>query len=296
MGFENRPYFRDDGGGWRPRPNLMGMLGLPSMGPMVARLMVINAAVFIIQLLAGDPFDRLFAARGLAWTEAIQLWRLITFQFLHASFLHLLLNMMGLYFFGTPIEQTWGSRRFLWFYLTCGVVGGALFVAMNLLGYFLPRPGMETHWIGLVGASGGVLGVMAACAILYPQMKVILFPLPIPLPIRVLGVFIIIGYIVNIFRGGPNAGGDICHLGGMATAAAWIFIGPHLPRLPHLRRRRSPGAWRRRMEQEEKLRFEADRILAKVHEKGIHSLTAKEKDILQKATELQKTRGTGPYS
>ena len=259
------------------------------MGPMVWRLMVINLVVFIIQWLAGEQFDKLFAARGQTWVEAIQLWRLITFQFLHASFLHLLFNMIGLYFFGTMIERAWGSRTFLRFYLTCGAIGGAMFVASNLMHIIELSP----FNIGLVGASGGVLGVMMACAILFPHIKVYIYFL-LPIPIRVLVIIITVGYLLNVWRGGPNAGGDICHLGGMATAAVWIFAGPYLPEFKLKQRQ---GAWQRKMQQEDKLRFEADRILAKVHEKGIQSLTAKEKEILQKATELQQkhNRGPGPF-
>ncbi|MBN2211309.1 MAG: rhomboid family intramembrane serine protease [Sedimentisphaerales bacterium] len=289
MGFENRPYYRDQGGDWRPeRPGIGRMLGLPTMGPMVKRLMIINVVVFILQLITHDRYTIYFTARGETVWEALQVWRLITFQFLHASFGHILFNMIALYFFGTLLERAWGSKRFLRFYLTCGAVGGVLFVVSNLLRYIQLSPLSD----GLLGASGGVLGVMAACAILFPQVKVYLYFL-FPIPIRVLALVITAGYVLNVFKKGLNYGGDICHLGGMATAAVWIFVGPYIPKI---RIRRSKGAWERRMQQEEKLFFEADRILAKVHEQGINSLTPKEKDILQKATQLQQTRGRGPYA
>ena len=132
----------------------------------------------------------------------------------------------------------------------------------------------------LLGASGAILGVLAACAILFPQFIVFLFI--IPMPIRVLAVVMTLLYVVNIIAGGQNAGGDAAHLGGMAAGAAYILL---LPKLERLKLRMHAQSWEKRMEESRKLRFEVDRILAKVHRFGLHSLTTREKRTLKKATQ-----------
>lgn len=227
-------------------------------------------------MVAPGRLESWFAATGVTWVFALQIWRLLTFQFLHGGLLHLLFNMVCLYFFGTALERIWGSKKFLTFYLISGAVGGLVYVGISLLGHFQRD---------LVGASGGILGIMAACAILFPQMKVILFPIPIQIPIRVLIFFFTIIYILNVLRQGPNAGGDLCHLGGMAVAFVWIMGKPYLFKW---KIKHQQGAYQRKLEQNRQLQYEVDRILAKVHEQGVQSLTRKEKQILQDATEQQK--------
>ena len=135
-----------------------------------------------------------------------------------------------------------------------------------------------------MGASGGVLGLMAAMAIYYPKAKVYLYFL-FPIPIRVLILIITIVYTVNILRGGTNAGGDVCHLGGMATGFVWLLGRGHFNSL-WLKQRQ--GAYRRKQEEDVKMQFEVDRILAKVKEQGMQSLTRKEQDTLRQATKQQK--------
>ncbi|MBN1764606.1 MAG: rhomboid family intramembrane serine protease [Sedimentisphaerales bacterium] len=274
---------------------MMNLMGVPSLPPMVKRLLLINVIVFVIQMIfpiRGDiPFDEQkitldywFSAIGIPWTMAIQVWRLITFQFLHGSFFHILLNMWGLYMFGVRLEPIWGSKKFLTFYLTCGFVGGLVYVV-----------GCQTGYFGgyLIGASGGVLGLLMASAILFPQMKIFLFPIPIAIPIRILTLVAVMGYVLNVVRNynafGSNAGGDLCHLGGMATAFIWLKWGDLLRF--KFKFNLKEGSYQRKLERDQKMQFEVDRILAKVSEQGIQSLSRKEKQILQKATEKKKKTG-----
>jgi len=285
LGFQDRPYYRQPNGynerpygsPWR-RGGISSFFGFPPLTYFVKYLLIINGVVFVMQMVAPGRLESWFAATGLTWILALQIWRLLTFQFLHGGLIHLLFNMVCLYFFGTTLERTWGSKTFLTFYLISGAVGGLVYVTISLFGFF---QGI------LVGASGGILGIMAACAVLFPQMKVILFPIPIQIPIRVLIFFFTIIYILNVLRQGPNAGGDLCHLGGMATAFVWIMSRPYFAKwkLKHLE-----GAYQRKLENQQQMQYEVDRILAKVHEQGIQSLTRKEKQILQDATEQKKSK------
>ena len=284
MGFENRPYMRDpQQGGWggygaggMPRISL----GFPPLTPYVKYLLIINCAVFVGQMLSQGRVEGLLVAVGQPPLRLLELWRLVTFQFLHGSFGHLAANMVGLYFFGTGLEQVWGSKYFLKYYLTCGIAGGFIFEVASAFGAFQGFP--------LIGASAGVLGLMAAYAILFPETKVLLYFL-FPIPIRPLIIFLTIGYILNVVLRfndlSSNAGGDLCHLGGMAVGFIWLGGRGLWARMAVKFREDSR---QRQQQKNTQLQYEVDRILAKVHEEGIHSLTRKEKQMLQEATQQQK--------
>lgn len=152
--------------------------------------------------------------------EEMELWRIISYQFVHADIMHLVFNMWALFFFGPAIEHIMGPRRFLAFYLTCGVAG-ALFSA--LLGCtILYTP----YWafIPMVGASAAIYGVMIATAFLYPHARIsLLFP-PVTLTMRAFALIIIgIATAVILFNGN-NAGGEAGHLGGIIMGLIIMFI------------------------------------------------------------------------
>jgi rhomboid family protein len=253
---------------------------MPRLTPFVKYLLIINCAVYVIQIIgwkqvgSGEEafVEKWFAAKSLyPW----QIWRLVTFQFLHGSTFHLLFNMIGLFFLGPTLERSWGSKKFLTFYLLCGAVGGALFLIGGHLSMFFGTT--------LVGASGGVLGLLVACAILFPHFVVILLFFPVPIRFA---AFLLTGvYILSVISGVGNAGGDLCHLGGMATAFVWIMSRPYFAKWKF---KQQEGAFQRKLEGQQQRQYEVDRILAKVHEQGVQSLTRKEKQILQDATEQQK--------
>ena len=229
--------------------------------------------------LQGPDFKALANALSLQSSLPWQLWRLITFQFVHANASHFLWNMLGLYFLGCELERAWGTRRFLAFYLTCGVVGGLFFLLMTTL------------WSGtnsreLVGASGGVLGCLMGCAILFPQMRMIF------IPIRLVTLFVVLLYVLNIITAGGNWLGDVAHMGGIVAASVWVLAGQHRGSLrwPRKASRLNPtsGRWKKMMDKRARQQQEIDRILDKIHQKGIISLTRKEKRILKQATEEQR--------
>lgn len=158
--------------------------------------------------------------------QRIEVWRLITFQFLHANMLHLFFNMFGLWIFGGTVEHTLGRKRYLAFYLVCGIFGAIFYLLLNFLGAVvgLRLPGVlfhDTH-VPLVGASAGVFGVIVACAAIAPKEVVrLIFP-PIALELRWFAYVYVAIAAVNLLAGGPNAGGDAAHLGGAAAGAFFI--------------------------------------------------------------------------
>ena len=237
-----------------------------------------------------------------------QFWRFIGFQFLHFNFSHLAFNMIGLYFFGSMIERHLGSKRYLAFYLLAGICGAMMYLILNLGGVIAATmfqepvriPGLlfnETS-TPLLGASAGVFGVLMAGAYLAPKAVVYLFFI-IPMPLRTLAYVLVVIALFSVITGGNNAGGEAGHLGG--ALAGWYFIRHprHLHNFFDVLGRIDPTSHHYRGERgrflsqavaKTKLRkrpshAEVDRILDKVHAKGLASLSEKEKRILREASD-----------
>jgi len=270
----------------------MGM-GFPRPGSAVKFLLVANIAVFFLQIIFQSFFKfNLSQLFGVVPEDWWQVWRYVTFQFLHGGIGHILLNMLGLYFLGMYLERDWGPARFLRFYLICGMFAGLAHVLLVIsLKQDLDIP--------LIGASGGVYAVLLACAILYPHIKLMIFPFPFLISIRiVIAIFIgisIFGIVRDI--GGAVSGrsfsysrvADMAHLGGAAAGAIWVLLGPRFKSASQTTRTKlNQGAWDRRLKKRQDVEKELDRILNKIHNKGIQSLTPKEKKTLADATREQK--------
>lgn len=226
-------------------------------------LIIINAVVFFVgimvqrEALLGISFPQapktsVFEITcAYSWFTCFlegQLWRLITYQFVHANFGHILFNMWALYFFGPAVEQAMGPRRFLAYYLVCGVAGAlfsSLLAGMNLYTTLPEVPqnelicnqlaafaGYEGHvrcWemIPLVGASASIYGVMVACAFMYPDVMISLIFPPVTLRLRTFALIIIGIASATILFNLSNAGGEAGHLGGIIMGAlimmAWKY-------------------------------------------------------------------------
>lgn len=216
--------------------------------------------------------------------QRIEVWRLITFQFLHANILHLFFNMFGLWIFGGTVEHALGRKRYLAFYLVCGIFGAIFYLMLNFLGAVagLRLPGVlfhDTH-VPLVGASAGVFGVIVACAALAPREMVrLIFP-PIALELRWFAYVYVAIAAFNLLAGGPNAGGDAAHLGGAAAGAFFIrrsyllrdffdVLGDSRLKSPT----RAPGA-------EERARYES--LRQRVRERGLADLSPEDRELFQR--------------
>jgi len=283
MSWQDRDYNRESYGGGGLSSRLRG-------GSAVMWLIIINCVVFVLDsiLRSGTRVPEWLVPYliGAFSTEkavyGAQLWRFVTYQFLHGDFLHILFNMIGLYFFGPMMEQWWGSRRFIAFYLLCGVCGSLPMIGFTLIGLIDSR-------VNLVGASGALYGILIGAAVLYPNMRVqLMFP-PIPMTLRTMAlVFLGISALSTI--AGSNDGGNAAHLAG----AAMGFLFVKTPSLLNWADRLNPsaiqagytkGRYEKKLQKEQATREEVDRILAKVSEKGIASLTAREKKLLQQDTD-----------
>ncbi|MHC4582980.1 MAG: rhomboid family intramembrane serine protease [Planctomycetota bacterium] len=282
MGLYDRDYTQENfQSGQHHAPHMR--IQFPRLTPVVKWLLIINIAAFLSGYLI--PRFGLFLLKWFSvWPETIgttmQVWRYITYQFLHGGLGHIFGNMFILYFFGTMIENLWGSRKFLTFYLICGTTGGIFYPILTLIGWLPIGP--------LIGASGSILGMLAAAAILFPRMVVYIAGV-FPMKMYVLAIILLVWSLLSILRPdvNANAGGEAAHLGGMCAGAIYILSERWRQRL---KMKIHKNIWQSRMTDQRILQMEVDRILKKVHDKGMHSLTYKEKKILKQATKSEQMR------
>ncbi len=283
MGLYDRDYTQADfQSQYRHAPQMR--MSFPKITPVVKWLLIINVVVYFMQILGGDSLITFWCSVYPAtWLKTLQVWRLVTYQFLHGYMIHILFNMIGLFFLGPTLERHWGSKKFLVFYLGCGIVGGLLYPVLLGLRIISPHPTYGV--LPLIGASGAILGMLAACAILFPQFVV--FIIIFPVPIRVAAIICIFIATVIILSKGSNAGGEAAHLGGMAAGAIFVFSQSWRNKF---KLKIGAGQWKKKMAEHHDLQLELDRILKKVHDHGLHSLTHKEKKILKQATKSEQMR------
>ena len=205
-------------------------------------------------------------------------WQPVTYMFVHGGPWHLVFNMLGLFFFGGQVERQMGRAMFLWMYFLCGVTGA-------LLSLF--QLASSTPVLPVVGASGGVLGVLVAFAMLFPNARIlVLFIFPIKAR-----TFALIYAAITVMSLLGDTGGGIAHwahLGGMAVGFLFIKGRPLGGKLT--------GLWdaRRRLTRERRTaaeQAELDRILEKVHREGITSLSNQERDFLNLMSRKYQDRG-----
>ena len=193
--------------------------------------------------------------------------------------MHIFFNMIGLYFLGPPLERLWGGQKFFAFYTFCGIVAGVGFALIQVLsggsGAFL------------IGASGCILGCIAACAILFPQMMLIL--LFFPVPIRAAAVILAVLYALMVIS--EKNLSEAAHLAGMAGGVIWIWGQRRWPQMGlglGTRTRTGEGAWRRKIRDMQDDEEKVDRILDKIRKQGMGSLTWWEKRFLKQASERRR--------
>jgi membrane associated rhomboid family serine protease len=181
--------------------------------PAVKLLLVVNTAVFILQLFFDRYLTLLFGLVPRAVWQDFYLWQLFTYQFLHGGLFHLLFNMLALWMFGCALERRWGSEFFLKYYFVSAVGGGIL----NTL--FVPGQ------IGpSIGASAGVYGILLAFGLIYPNQVIYLYFL---FPIRMKHFVWIIGAIALYSSIGSSESGiaHLAHLGGMLFGYLYLRGG-----------------------------------------------------------------------
>ena len=183
--------------------------------PMTRALIFVNLGVYLLQLVPGLPMEELFALWPLH-SGYFRPWQLITYGFLHDphNFAHIFFNMFALFMFGRSLELHWGGRRFLVYYLVCVLTAG-----LTQLIVTTSTSAVEPT----LGASGGVFGVLLAFAWLFPRARLIVLPIPIPLPAW---LFVTLYAVLELFFGVTGRAQGVAHfahLGGMLGGALCLL-------------------------------------------------------------------------
>jgi membrane associated rhomboid family serine protease len=265
--------------------------------PWVGRIIVANAVVLLLRMTLFTSPEVAQALQFSPRTALTQPWTFVSYMFVHAGLLHLLANMLMLFVFGTAVENRMGSRNFFLYYFFCGV-GAAVFSL--LLAGIMPVS-------AFIGASGAVLGIAVAFAIFWPEAELIVFPIPVPIKARTLVIGLVILDIIGS-RLWPNDGiAHLAHVGG-ALFGYLFFRAQSLSRRSPAPPARTvervvmvqsgsaeserptpvtPMRPRRRVESDP-VAAEVDRVLDKISEKGISSLTPAERRFLDEVAKQKR--------
>ena len=293
MSWQDRDYSHSNYG-QGPGQTMMPGFAWPGITPVVKILLIVNIAVFVAKAIFGPKFTAFWDFTVPQAVSGGQIWRFVTYQYLHGSVGHIFFNMVGLYFLGNLMERRWGGRKFFLLYTLFGVAGALLYTLTVAVNLFPPIP--------MIGASGSVLGLVGACAVAAPHVKVLLFFL-FPVSIRTVAIIFGAVYLLSVMS--SENGADACHLGGLAVGALWVwlegkslipFSGASGRTIGHSGRKWvqvkvRKGAWERKLKRKQAHQAEIDRILRKIHEKGLASLSSYEKKLLQKASRNQTDYG-----
>lgn len=175
-----------------------------NMPPVTQALIIINVVVFLLELAGGGALISSFALWPLG--QQFWPWQVVTYAFLHGSWWHLLVNMLGVYIFGSDLERVWGPRRYLTYYFVC-VLAAALsqMLFAGLTGGYYPT----------IGASGGVFGLLLAFALYFPHRRLVLLFPPVPMPAWLFAVLYGVVELVSGVTGVAGGVAHFAHLGGM---------------------------------------------------------------------------------
>ncbi|HEU6448947.1 MAG TPA: rhomboid family intramembrane serine protease [Verrucomicrobiae bacterium] len=259
-------------------------------------LLIVNALAFIAQMVGwhlqnGAEIQSTYFALSLFGLKHFYLWQLVTFQFMHANWLHLLFNSLVIFFFGRAVEQAVGRWHFLKLYFLSGIIGG---LVQMLFAFLFPAFGGS-----VVGASAGASGLVAAFALMNWRERFTLFFYFIPITMRGRTLlWISVGLAVFGMLTPDNGIANAAHLGGIITGALymiWLQRG-HVSEFVSPPRRFAPARVFKKLWQsgasippnedltaDEYLKTEVDPILDKISAHGIQSLTKQEREILEKA-------------
>ena len=189
--------------------------------PTTRNLLIANGAIFVVQMLLGEaafldlmlwPLGDVligYGPFGEPQTIGFMPWQLLTYGFLHGNFTHLFFNMLALLMFGAQIEQVWGPKRFLTYFLVCVVGAGLIQLAVATMA------AQSGQAYPTLGASGGVFGILLAYGMMFPNNRVMLLFPPIPMKARTL---VIVFGVIELAMGVTGARSGVAHfahLGGM---------------------------------------------------------------------------------
>jgi membrane associated rhomboid family serine protease len=206
--------------------------------PGVKLLVIANVAVFVFEAFlyyfwgpsGYQQFVKWFGLVPAAVVPLMRVWQPFTYLFLHevTYIWHLIVNMLMLWMFGRELELVWGKNRFLRYYFLTGVGAGIINVIVKTLPTLWGHP---YSFAPTIGASGAVFGLMIACAILFPDRRVYVFPIPVPMSMRMIVAIMAVFTFLGTFGLGDDKVSHLCHLGGMLVGYLYLRRDSYLYRL-----------------------------------------------------------------
>lgn len=201
-------------------------------------LLIINVLCFFGTIVAGRYGIDLERLLGLHFFLAPDFnpIQLVTYMFMHANFEHIFFNMFAVWMFGRTLESVWGAKRFLVYYIVCGIGAGLMQELVQYMEYVFVWSQYSSVSTGMgvvpmatflsqlntVGASGAVYGILLAFGMLFPNSEIFVFPIPMPIKAK----FFVIGYaVIELFLGitGGDGVAHFAHLGGMLVGFILII-------------------------------------------------------------------------
>ncbi len=245
------------------------------MTPVVRQLLLANVVVYLLVPRGSELFFNLWLYPPLMLTRP---WTPFTYMFLHGGFMHLLFNMIALFFFGPRLEAMLGSRQFLGLYVVSGVMGAVL----SLIPPYAP----------IVGASGAVFGVLLGFAMYWPRDQILIWGI-VPVEARIFVIFLTLLSLVSGFGGAAGGIAHFAHLGGFLGGWLYLKVRKRTSAARRFQKKtESPGAKmgdRQLLEQWNRIRPEGlhevnreeyERISEKIRSEGPSSLTDRERTFV----------------
>jgi len=199
--------------------------------PVIKNLMIIMGAVFLLQMFVSGWIDLYFGLVPILVWKKYFLWQLLTYMFLHGGFSHILFNLLALWMFGGELESYWGSKRFLFYFLFCGIGAGICTVV------FTPY-----QFIPVIGASGAIYGMLLAFGWLFPNRLIYIYFL-FPIPAK---YFVIIFGLIELFASMEGTRGGVAHLTHLGGLIFGLFYMAYPTIRQKLRREYYKRKWSQR--------------------------------------------------
>ncbi len=257
----------------------------------VKAIMIINAGVFVLQKISNLFFpgviESIFGLSYIGFIYELKLWQLFTYMFLHGSFIHIFFNLFALWMFGGELEQRWGRKIFIQYYLFSGIGAGIFIMLMNF--YIFNHYGSSYPTIG---ASGAIYGILLAYGMTWPNREVLLYFI-IPIKMKYLVIAFGIIEFISTISSAMGAGGAISHIGHVGGLISGFLFIIYKNRKEKKSAGLSDGTIdnflrqeRLKRKQEEidkriKAKNIIDSLLEKIAREGMTSLSYKEKNDLE---------------
>ena len=205
-------------GGGRGSQNPGMGFGPPVTPPVVKQLLIANAVIFVFQTLNPSLVGFGSVIPALVW-QGGYLWQPFTYMWLHGGLFHVGMNMFVLWMFGSQLAMAWGTRRFLRYYLICGVGAGFIIASYPYIGVALGIEPVSRLVIPTLGASGAIYGILLAYSLTWPERTIMLiFP---PVAFRAIWLIPIL-FFMTAFMGPQANVSHIGHLGGVIVG--WLYM------------------------------------------------------------------------